>query len=226
MSDCEHVTPMRKTSTRSIPKKKVGLPPRQENDASEKLEGHYEPGMCLTTIRPNPVIRVSDSDNSSMGDGDLGVDYAFNSQQERVQISNFESPHFQQRTKSPFSTPSSSVSQKSWILMFQKQQTILQQLLEGQTRLEQRQDSFGDQLAHMTSKVEHSMPTTSSSSNEGKRKRMVTRSLSVSFFLSVKVVTLCENFKPVYVKLLTLSVCVSVCLSTPFWPLRVAIFNP
>ena len=99
-----------------------------------------------------------------------------------VQISNFESPHFQQRTKSPFSTPSSSVSQKSWILMFQKQQTILQQLLEGQTRLEQRQDSFGDQLAHMTSKVEHSMPTTSSSSNEGKRKRMVTRSLSVSFF--------------------------------------------
>ena len=117
--------------------------------------------------------------------GDLGVDYAFNSQQERVQISNFESPHFQQRTKSPFSTPSSSVSQKSWILMFQKQQTILQQLLEGQTRLEQRQDRFGDQLAHMTSKVELSMPTTSSSSNEGKRKRMVTRSLSVSFFLSV-----------------------------------------
>ena len=173
---------MRKTLTRSIPKKKVGLPPRQENDASEELEGHYEPGMRLTTIRPNPVIRGSDSDNSSMGDGDLGVDYAFNSQQERVQISNFESPHFQQRTTSPFSTPSSSVSQKSWILMFQKQQTILQQLLEGQTRLEQRQDSFEDQLAHMTSKVEHSMPTTpSSSSNEGKRKRMVTRSLSVSF---------------------------------------------
>ena len=67
---------MRKTSTRSIPKTKVGLPPRQENDASEELEGHYEPGMRLTTIRPNPVIRGSDSDNSSMGDGDLGVDYA------------------------------------------------------------------------------------------------------------------------------------------------------
>ena len=139
--------------------------------------------MHLTTIKPNPVICGSDSDNSSMGDGDLGVDYSFNSQRERVQISNFESPHFQQRKTSPFSTPSSSVSQKSWILMFQKQETILQQLLEGQTCLEQRQDSFENQLAHFTYKVEHSMPTTPfCSSNEGKRKRMVTLGLSVRCF--------------------------------------------
>ena len=93
MSDCERVTPMRKTSTRSIPKKKVGLPPRQENDASDELEGHYEPGMRLTTIRPNPVMRGLDRDNSSMGDGDLGVDYAFNSQQERVHISSNAQSH-------------------------------------------------------------------------------------------------------------------------------------
>ena len=74
-----------------------------------------------------------------------------------------------------------SVSQENLIAMLQQQQPMLQQVLEGQKLFERRQDYFDDQLADLASKVERPIPTTpSSSSSEGKRKRVVTRTLSVS----------------------------------------------
>lgn len=171
-----YATPKRKT----LASERVGLHPRKENCATEEC---YRRGMRLTAINPNPVNYNSDSDNSSNGDGNLDGDYSFDTRrptQPEHDRPSFQSPHFQQRTQSPFSTPSPA-SQKNWISMLQQQQAILHELLEGQKRLEKRQDCFEDQLADLASKVEQPIPTTpSSSSSEGKRKRMVTRTLSVS----------------------------------------------
>jgi len=92
-----------------------------------------------------------------------------------------QDPHFQQQMSSSSLSPFSSVSQENLIAMLQQQQAMLQQVLEGQKLFERRQDYFDDQLADLASKVERPIPTTpSSSSSEGKRKRVVTRTLSVS----------------------------------------------
>ena len=76
---------------------------------------------------------------------------------------------------------SNSLLEKSLISMIQ--QAILEQVLEGLKRLVERQDGFEHQLTELASKVKQPLPSTpSSSSNEGKRKRLVTRTLSVSLF--------------------------------------------
>ena len=67
----------------------------------------------------------------------------------------------------------------SIIWMFQKQQAMLQGVLEGQKALEERQDTVESHLAELQSKMEESATSTPSSS-DGKRKRVVTRTLSVS----------------------------------------------
>ena len=78
-------------------------------------------------------------------------------------------------------TSSNSHPEKNLISMIQHQQAMLQQALEGQKHLVERQDSFEQQLAELASKVEQPLSSTpSSSSSEGKRKRVVTRILSVS----------------------------------------------
>ena len=67
--------------------------------------------------------------------------------------------------------------------MLQKQQAMLQEVLNGQKIFEERQNTVESHLAELQSKVEESaVCTPSSSSSEGKRKRIVTRALSVSLF--------------------------------------------
>ena len=79
---------------------------------------------------------------------------------------------------SPFSTPPSGHQN-----MLQKQQAMLQEVLSGQKALEDRQNTVESHLAKLQSKVEKSaVSTPTSSSSEGKRKRIVTRTLSVSIF--------------------------------------------
>ena len=89
---------------------------------------------------------------------------------------------------SPFSTPPS--GHQNIILMLQKQQAMLQEVLSGQKALEDRQNNtIESHLAELQSKVEKSaVSTPTSSSSEGKRKRIVTRTLSVSIFLGYWVV--------------------------------------
>ena len=88
----------------------------------------------------------------------------------------------------PLSTPLSSISlghtstppnngTSGHQMMLQKQQAMLQEVLNGQKVL---QNTVESHLAELQSKVEES--ATCSSSSEGKRKRIVTQALSVSLF--------------------------------------------
>ena len=106
--------------------------------------------------------------------------------------SNLDEPGFQQRTPSLPKQISSLSTKKNLMSMLQQQQALLQQVIDGQKRLEERQDSFEDQLTTLVSKVEQPAPTTPSSScSEGKRKRVVTRTLSVSDIWNVHVSPFC-----------------------------------
>ena len=68
------------------------------------------------------------------------------------------------------------------IPMLQQQQLILQRVLESQKTLEERQNSIEEKLANLQSQVNVLPPTVSptASTSDGKRKRLVTRALSVS----------------------------------------------
>jgi hypothetical protein len=172
-------TPMRKTHQAPTKKRRVALHSiqptvRQGDEAGHRFQLHYKPGMDLTTIdNPFPTVdndSSSDSENS-LGDGDLGDFSPLFDRDERDQTTLPEDPQ----------SFSNSLPEKSLISMIQHQQVMLEQVLEGQKRLVERQDGFEDQLAELASKVKQPLPSTpSSSSSEGKRKRVVTRTLSVS----------------------------------------------
>lgn len=111
--------------------------------------------------------------------------------------------HFEQQMMSSFSSPHTSISlghtstpnnsiksgheeaagHQNIIFMLQKQQAMLQGVLDSQKALKEWQDTVESHLAELQSKVEESPTSTrSSSSGDGKRKRVVTRTLSVSLF--------------------------------------------
>ena len=153
----------------------------------------YQPGMSLSDIAGQVTMG---SGSSSEDDDFLDDDFNFGDS---------ETDHYEQ-SSSAFSTPHSSTSllinkprssaslqgtgnepitgpsNESIILMLQRQQAMLQQVLDGQKIIEQRQDTVECQLSELQSKVEKPVsPSPSSSSSEGKRKRVVTRTLSVSW---------------------------------------------
>ena len=71
------------------------------------------------------------------------------------------------------------------IAMLQKQQTILNQILEKQGAFETKQNKLEEKLNDVENQLPHSTPSSSatpSSSDSSKRKRVVTRTLLVSFF--------------------------------------------
>ena len=67
------------------------------------------------------------------------------------------------------------------ITMLQQQQAVLQEVLDGQKELQQRQNQMEEKLICLQSKVDNPPNIDAqSSSSDGKRKRVVTRTLSVS----------------------------------------------
>ena len=167
----ESVTPRRK---------KIALRSRNECQAV-----HYQPGMPLGGIAAQFTMGVdnsSDSEGLYSDEEDDVLDYPLDG---RLAESR-NNGQFEQHM-SPFSTPPS--GHQSIILMLQKQQAMLQEVLSGQKALEDRQNTVESHLAELQSKVEKSaVSTPTSSSSEGKRKRIVTRTLSVSIFLGYWVV--------------------------------------
>ena len=168
-------TPMRKTHQAPAKKRRITLQPaaRQDNEANQRLQLHYKPGIELTAINSHfPVDDDSADSENSFEDGDLSGDFSVLCDPNECDPSILpeDSPSF-----------SNSLPEKILISMIQHQQAMLEQVLEGQKHLVERQDGFEDQLAELTSKVEQPLPSTpSSSSSEGKRKHVVTRTLSVS----------------------------------------------
>ena len=171
-------------------RKKVALQPR---NGSSPLR--YQPGMSLEEISAQAAMG-STSESEELSDdgydplsGPLGLGGALNNSlgdRDRFEQQTFSSPH-SSVSLGHTSTPISSVrsghegaaGHQSIILMLQKQQAMLQEVLEGQKALEERQDTVESHLAELQSKMEESATSTPSSS-DGKRKRVVTRALSVS----------------------------------------------
>ena len=91
----------------------------------------------------------------------------------------------------------SSAENSDITLVLQQQQAILQQLLDGQKEVEKRQSQLEERLTCLQSKVEQppSISTPSSSSSDGRRKRVVTRTLSVSFFVFMVYINFCNRIK-------------------------------
>lgn len=173
------------TPSQIIPKKKVALQPWQQVDVSAGLDAHYQPGMRLTNINhPVPVnldYSSSDSCDSAQLEDDFTEGLYTYGTSERDLTSNLEEPFSQQKTLP--SKISAISTNTSFVSMLQQQQALLQQLLDGQKCLEEKQDCFEDQLTQLASKVEQTPPTIpSSSGNKGKKKDVVTRTLSVSHF--------------------------------------------
>lgn len=178
-------TPMRKAHQTPGKKRRVALhsiqpTARPDDEASQRFQLHYKPGMDLTTIsNPFPTVDDDSSDSEkSFEDEEHGEDFSLLFDRNERDFTNLpEDPQ----------SFSNSLPEKSLISMIQQQQAMLEQVLEGQKRLVERQDGFEHQhqLTELASKVKQPLPSTpSSSSSEGKRKRLVTCTLSVS--LSVK----------------------------------------
>lgn len=173
-------TPMRKAHQTPGKKRRVALhsiqpTARPDDEASQRFQLHYKPGMDLTTIsNPFPTVDADNSSDSekSFEDEELSGDYSLVFDRDERDFTNLpEDPQ----------SFSNSLPEKSLISMIQQQQAMLEQVLEGQKRLVERQDGFEHQLTELASKVKQPLPSTpSSSSSEGKRKRLVTRTLSVS----------------------------------------------
>ena len=66
------------------------------------------------------------------------------------------------------------------VSMLQQQQAVLQKVLKGQEAMSLRQDAIEGKISSLEVKVEKYNTTSPSSSSDGKRKRVVTRTLSVS----------------------------------------------
>ena len=174
------LTPVRTRTEVIFPKKRrVALQTsREENDSSQQslqLQ-RYRPGMDLTSISTSFPVDSKDSENPVEAD-DLGGDFRglpHDPLDEHDLYSSQENPQ-------SFYNP---VSEKKLISMIQQQQTMLERVLEGQKRLEERQNCFEDQVADLASKAQQPLSATPTSSSEEKRKRVVTRTLSVSVLSS------------------------------------------
>ena len=169
-------------------RKKVALQPRNDSSAF-----HYQPGMSLGELSAQATMRSGSSSESDELSDNGDFDPLSDPLGEALDNSLGAPDHFEQQMmsfSSPLghtSTPNNSIRsgheeaaghQNNIILMLQKQQAMLQEVLDSQKALKERQDTVESHLAELQSKVEESpVSTPSSSSGDGKRKRVVTRTL-------------------------------------------------
>ena len=145
------------------------LQPRQLTfNVPQQEVRHYKPGMELEEIPYNS--REESSSNDDLNPNDDSFNF------ENISPSSFT------ETSTNHSMPSflGSHGNSDIITMLQQQQAMLQQVVNGQKAFELRQNQLEEKVQTLQSQIDKpSSSTTSSSSSDGKRKRVVTRTLSV-----------------------------------------------
>ncbi len=144
---------------RTVTQERSTTPSRQRNAC-------YGPGVALeeveNTLNNNTSAEYSDYE-----------DFEFE-----------EGRHSQDRLHQADKGMSVSTPNNSEIISFlQQQQQALQKVIDGQRAIEERQTSLEEKLTYLENKLSTPQPSPTSSaasSSEGKRKRVVTRTLSVS----------------------------------------------
>ena len=150
----------------------------------------YEPGVALgeTGIyHPTPPAdgeSFSDSEEEesiSSGFNDFSFDTSLPLERDRSHLADQYS-----RTSTPTTTVTPNLQRtplntnSQVISMLQQQQSVLQQVLDSQKKLQDRQNTIEEQLHELQKKVSDTATPCTSSNDEKKRKRVVTRTLSVS----------------------------------------------
>ena len=151
-----------------------GTPSRPRPFRNMSAPNFYGPGIGLGDFN---FSNSDDSDEGPLNDNE-GVEMQTNTHQ-------FESPQFSVQPPSISLRSQASMSDeqsRNILTMLQQQQTLLQQVVTSQSRLENRQSTMEVKLADLKEKIDTPVVVspTSSQSSDGKRKRIVTRALSVS----------------------------------------------
>lgn len=165
-----------------------GIPRRRSRRALHPLQANdstsgYLPGMSLSDLTSSVVRDGSLSPQHSNGSFDPLDDEPHHHD---------VAPHRHDVTpRSHDVTPRSqfSANDDSIMALLQNQQTILQQVLQGQVNLENQQSQLQKRLNEVEKwRTESQTPVSSSSpdSSSGKRKRVVTRELTVSLLCIFK----------------------------------------
>ena len=142
------------------------------------LLNSYSPGMILDDI-PSPSAVVCDVDFSFEDDDDAhdetSIDYETHKTTPPSVVSAFT------RVTPSDTTLAENSHVGTLVEMLQQQQAVLQKLMDGQKALEEQQTTLKQSFTALQDKVNDfsSKDSPSSSGSEGKRKRIVTRSLSV-----------------------------------------------
>lgn len=156
---------------------------------SRQAHNFYGPGVRLEDVeRVDTVQDHSASEVDCTSDFEFGISRPRSRREKYIEQALSES---QDRDLSPEIPVCDSArvygyaatgSQNEVIPMLQQQQLILQRVLESQKTLEERQNNIEEKLANLQAQVNVPVPTVSptASSSDGKRKRLVTRTLSVS----------------------------------------------
>ena len=144
---------------------------RALEDVYNEIVDPYEPGMLL---KDHPPVRFSDSEPSS---SESELDYGGGMD-----------PLDEYTAYSPAQNTGSQLPQDNADLrvLLQEQQTLLRTILTKQEAMEAKQTSFEQKLSELEEKMVAQGTTTPSSSDSSphgkkKRKRLVTRELSVSY---------------------------------------------
>ena len=116
--------------------------------------------------------------------GAIAEDYSREESSSNEDLNSFNFEDIPLRSCTQFCTNSSIHSllgNSDIVTILQQQQVILQQVIEGQKAFEIRQNQLQEKLTTLQSQIDKlsSSTTPSSSSNDGKRKRVVTCTLSV-----------------------------------------------
>ena len=138
----------------------------------------YGPGMFLDQRTLTPTHPDSESDPEMEG-FTFTTSLQSNSNLELSSdiASNFSStPIRSTLTPAVHTSPDNS----SILSLLQQQQAVLQRVLDGQQSMEERQNNMEQKLNDLQKNVEQSQSSTTDSGSDHKRKRVVTRTLSVS----------------------------------------------
>ena len=181
-------------------------PVRPHKRSLSHRSGTYKPGMHLEDIHSSAIVSsvsaglISEEESELFNDGDFDFentnDTGFESTSSMtltppgtiattsaiIDVANYTQPPASRSHET--NQPRAPSCQRDITSMLQQQQAVLQQLLDGQRDVEKCQSQLEERLACLQSKVEQPPTPTSSASSDGRRKRIVTHTLSVSLLLS------------------------------------------
>ena len=162
----------------SLTQQRVSTSRNLSGSTHSSLPREYTSGMSLGSISNDLEDHYNGDKSTSCEEGfDFGSDFGDDASGTIVAppIQESHVHHGQDASQSAAST-------SNIVVMLQQQQAILQEVLDGQKALEARQTNVEDKIIHLQSQVEKSTSSsTSPSSSDGKRKRIVTRALSVCY---------------------------------------------